>query len=69
MGISFERMVQLEHENAELKSALKSALKEGGLLMSSLARFRAAYFKSTFDEQLKVVKSGHPKIAKLLETS
>lgn len=66
MEISFERMMQLEHENAELKSALK----EGGLLMSSLARFRAAYFKSTtFDEQLKVVKSGHPKIAKLLETS
>jgi hypothetical protein len=58
--------VQLEHENAELKSALK----ECGLLMSSLARFRAAYFKSTtFDEQLKVVKTGHPKIAKLLETS
>lgn len=65
MEISFERMMQLEHENAELKSALK----EGGLLMSSLARFRAAYLKSTFDEQLKVVKSGHPKIAKLLETS
>lgn len=66
MGISFERMVQLEHENAELKSALK----EGELLMSSLASLRAAYFRSTtFHEQLKVVKSGHPKIAKLLETS